>query len=134
MKLESEFPQRRRLSRARLARAIAAALVLALAAPAAADDAMDAKQLVEKAKLTIDSFAADKMMGAPVKKFLKNAKGAFDLAPGAEGRIHRRRLRRERGPRRPRREDNAWNGPAFYTIGEASFGLQAGGDASRWCC
>ena len=55
MKLESKFLQRRRLSRARLGRAIAAALVLALAAPVSADDAMDAKQLVEKAKLTIDS-------------------------------------------------------------------------------
>ena len=38
---------------------------------------MDAKQLVEKARLTIDSFAADKVMGAPVKDLLKKAKGAF---------------------------------------------------------
>ena len=47
MKLDSEFLQGRGLSRARLARAIAAALVLALAAPVWADDATDAKQLVE---------------------------------------------------------------------------------------
>ena len=132
MKLESEFLQRRRLSRARLARAIAAALVLALAAPvSAADDAMDAKQLVEKAKLTIDSFAADKVMGAPVKKFLKKAKGAF-ISPqvlrgafivgvsGGSGVLVVRDAK-----------TNAWNGPAFYTMGEASFGLQAGGDASE---
>ena len=132
MKLESEFLQRRRLSRARLARAIAAALVLALAAPvSAADDATDAKQLVERAKLTIDSFAADKVMGAPVKKFLKNAKGAF-IAPqvlrgafivgvsGGSGVLVVRDAKTD-----------AWNGPAFYTMGEASFGLQAGGDASE---
>ena len=131
MKLESEFLQSRGLSRARLARAIAAALVLALAAPVSADDAMDAKQLVERAKLTIDSFAADKVMGAPVKKFLKKAKGAF-ISPqvlrgafiigvsGGSGVLVVRDAK-----------TNAWNGPAFYTMGEASFGLQAGGDASE---
>ena len=131
MKLESEFLQGRRLSRARLARAIAAALVLALAAPAAADDAMDAKQLVERAKLTIDSFAADKVMGAPVKKFLQKAKGAF-ISPqvlrgafivgvsGGSGVLVVRDAK-----------TNDWHGPAFYTMGEASFGFQAGGDASE---
>jgi len=131
MKLESEFLQNRRLSRARLARAIAAALVLALAAPVSADDAMDAKQLVEKAKLTIDSFAADKVMGAPVKNLLKKAKGAF-ISPqvlrgafivgvsGGSGVLVVRDAKTD-----------AWHGPAFYTMGEASFGLQAGGDASE---
>jgi hypothetical protein len=66
-----------------------------VAAPVSADDATDAKQLVERAKLTIDSFAADKVMGKPVKDLIKTAKGA-----------------------------GTWNGPAFYTMGEASFGLQ----------
>jgi lipid-binding SYLF domain-containing protein len=73
-----------------------------VAAPVSADDATDAKQLVERAKLTIDSFAADKVMGKPVKDLIKTAKGA-----------------------------GTWNGPAFYTMGEASFGLQAGGDSSE---
>jgi lipid-binding SYLF domain-containing protein len=131
MKLESKFLQSRRQSRARLGRAIAAALVLALAAPVSADDAMDAKQLVEKAKLTIDSFAADKVMGAPVKNLLKKAKGAF-ISPqvlrgafivgvsGGSGVLVVRDAKTD-----------AWHGPAFYTMGEASFGLQAGGDASE---
>ena len=92
---------------------------------------MDAKQLVEKAKLTIDSFAADKVMGAPVKNLLKKAKGAF-ISPqvlrgafivgvsGGSGVLVVRDAK-----------TNAWHGPAFYTMGEASFGLQAGGDASE---
>jgi lipid-binding SYLF domain-containing protein len=29
------------------------------------------------------------------------------------------------------KEKNNWNGPAFYTIGSASFGFQIGGDASE---
>ena len=131
MKLESEFLQRRKLSRARVARAIAAALVLAVAAPVSADDATDAKQLVEKAKLTIDSFAADKVMGPPVKDLLKKAKGAFIShqvlrgafivgVSGGSGVLVVRDAK-----------TNAWHGPAFYTMGEASFGLQAGGDASE---
>jgi len=131
MKLESEFLQSRTLSRARIARAIAAALVLALATPVSADDATDAKQLVEKAKLTIDSFAADKVMGAPVKRFLKTAKGAL-ISPqvlrgafivGVSGGSGVLVVRDAKA--------NSWHGPAFYTMGEASFGLQAGGDASE---
>ena len=130
MKLESEFLQRRKLSRARLARAIAAALVLALAAPVSADDAMDAKQLVERAKLTIDSFAADKMMGAPVKKFLKTAKGAF-ISPQVLRGAFIIGVSGGSGVLVVRDAKGNWNGPAFYTMGEASFGLQAGGDASE---
>ena len=131
MKLGAKFLLRRRLSRARLARAITAALVLALAAPVSADDAMEAKQLVERAKLTIDSFAADKVMGAPVKKFLKTAKGVF-ISPqvlrgafivGVSGGSGVLVVRDGK--------TNTWQGPAFYTMGEASFGFQAGGDASE---
>jgi len=130
MKLDSEILQRRRLSRARLARAIAAALVLALAAPVSADDAMDAKQLVERAKLTIDSFAADKMMGAPVKKFLKTAKGVF-ISPQVLRGAFIIGVSGGSGVLLVRDAKGNWNGPAFYTMGEASFGLQAGGDASE---
>jgi len=107
------------------------ALAVAVASPLSADDAMDAKQLVEKSKLTIDSFAADKVMGKPVKDRIKTAKGVF-ISPsvlrgafiigvsGGSGVLVVRDAKAK-----------TWNGPAFYTMGEASFGLQAGGDASE---
>jgi lipid-binding SYLF domain-containing protein len=105
-------------------------LVLALAAPVSADDAMDAKQLVERAKLTIDSFAADKMMGAPVKKFLKTAKGVL-ISPQVLRGAFIIGVSGGSGVLVVRDAKGNWNGPAFYTMGEASFGLQAGGDASE---
>ena len=99
--------------------------------PAVADEAQDAQQLVEKARLTFEAFVADKDMGPSVKSLLKRAKGvliypqvlraAFIFgASGGSGTflVHDAKA-------------GAWGGPAFYTIGEASFGLQAGGDASE---
>src|SRR5215510_4247246 len=95
-----------------------------------AKDARDAQQLVDKAKLTIESFAADKTMGKPVKDLLKKAKGVY-IAPevlrgafivGASGGSGVLLVRDDKGQ---------WNGPAFYTIGQASFGLQAGADKSE---
>jgi lipid-binding SYLF domain-containing protein len=113
------------------ARAFAALLVCAAAsAPARADDALETKQLVEKAKLTFDTFVADPQM-KPMHDLLKRAKGVF-VAPqvirgafvvGASG-----------GSGVFVAKDSAsgkWSSPAFYTIGDVSFGLQAGGDASE---
>jgi lipid-binding SYLF domain-containing protein len=100
-------------------------------APASADDKMEANQLVERAKLTLDSFASDKVMGTPIKDLIKKAKGVF-IAPqvlrgafifGVSGGSGVLMARADK--------PNQWNGPAFYTMGEASFGLQAGGDASE---
>src|SRR5262245_64944843 len=117
-------------------RIVFTALVVAVAAvgasPAAGDsvkDARDAQQLVERAKLTVDSFAADGTVGKPVRSLLKNAKGVY-IAPevlrgafvvGASGGSGVLLVRGDKGQ---------WNGPAFYTIGQASFGLQAGADKS----
>ncbi|MGH7428459.1 MAG: lipid-binding SYLF domain-containing protein, partial [Candidatus Methylomirabilaceae bacterium] len=115
---------------------VVVALLLAATAvfgptPAIADDAQDARQLVEKARLTLDSFMADKDLGPPVRSLLKRAKGvliypqvlrgAFII--GASGGSGAMLAHDEKAGR--------WNGPAFYTIGEASFGLQIGGDASE---
>lgn len=109
-----------------------AALVLCTVGSSAAraDDALEAKQLVEKAKLTFDTFVADPQM-QPLRDLLKRAKGVF-VAPqvirgafvvGASG-----------GSGVFVAKDVAsgkWSSPAFYTVGDVSFGLQAGGDASE---
>jgi len=98
--------------------------------PAFADNASDAKQLVEKSKLTFDRFVAMNEMSA-FRDLLKKAKGVF-ISPqvlegafifglsGGSGVL----VARDPGT-------GSWNGPAFYTVGEASFGLQAGGKASE---
>ena len=97
---------------------------------AAADDAQDAQRLVERARLTFESFIADKNMGNGLQALVKKAKGvliypqvlrgAFVLGiSGGSGVM----LARDQG--------GQWAGPAFYTMGEASFGLQAGGQASE---
>jgi SH3 domain-containing YSC84-like protein 1 len=115
-------------------RCVAAILMVAglaaLATRARADDAMDARRLVEKAKLTFDSMiTAPEMDG--LRDLMKSARGVF-IAPqvlrgafifgvsGGSGVFLARDARPEQ-----------WNGPAFYTIGEASFGFQAGADASE---
>ncbi len=115
------------------ATALAVAVSAVGAAPAAGDaakDALDAEQLVERARLTVQSFAADTKMGQPVRDLLKKAKAVY-IAPevlrgafivGASGGSGVLLVRGDKG---------AWNGPAFYTIGEASFGFQAGADKSE---
>jgi lipid-binding SYLF domain-containing protein len=127
---------KRRISKGISAGVIAVA-ILATAAltgftvlPVAADDAMDSKQLVEKAKISFDRFVAAKD-NAAFRDLLKKAKGVF-IAPqilkgafivGASGGSGVFVTRDER--------TGQWNGPAFYTIGSASFGLQIGGEASE---
>jgi len=98
--------------------------------PAVADDAADTKQLVEKSKMTFDKFMATKELDA-FRDLLKTARGVF-ISPqvlegafifglsGGSGVL----VARDPGT-------GSWNGPAFYTVGEASFGLQAGGKASE---
>ena len=99
-------------------------------APAFADDASEAQQLVEKARLTFENFAGDPNMGT-FRDLVKQAKGVY-IAPqvlrgafiiGVSGGSGVLLARDEKA--------GAWNGPTFYTIGEASIGLQAGGEASE---
>jgi lipid-binding SYLF domain-containing protein len=96
----------------------------------AADDALEAKQLVEKAQLTIESFMADTEIQA-MRDLMTKAKGVY-IAPqvlrgafivGASGGSGVLVVRED--------QTNKWSGPAFYTIGGVSFGLQAGGEASE---
>jgi lipid-binding SYLF domain-containing protein len=115
-------------------RLVAAALIVAgltaLAVPARADDATDARQLVERAKLSFEGMiVAPEMDG--LRDLIRRAKGVF-IAPqvlrgafifGVSGGSGVFFARSER--------PGHWKGPAFYTIGEASFGFQAGADASE---
>ena len=106
-------------------------LLLGLGPSVWADDAQDATQLVEKSRMTFDAFIADNDMGPALRSLVKGAKGvliypqilrgAFIVgASGGSGVFLAK-------------DDKAgvWGGPAFYTIGQGSFGLQAGGDASE---
>jgi len=114
-----------------LAGALAIAAVLTGGpAPALADDAQETRQLVDKARLTIENFTADPNMEG-FRSQVKRAKGVY-IAPqvlrgafvlGVSGGSGVFLVRDEKG--------GQWNGPAFYTIGGASLGLQAGGDASE---
>lgn len=98
--------------------------------PAFADDNVQARQLVEKTRMTLESFAgASEMEG--FRSLMKDARGIF-VSPqilrgafiiGASGGSGVFLVRD--------RHKGDWTGPAFYTIGEASFGFQIGGDASE---
>lgn len=106
------------------------ALVLAGVRPAVADDALETKQLVEKARFTVENFGADPNLEA-FRDLVKKAKGVF-IAPevfraafiiGASGGSGVfLALDASTGK---------WSEPAFYTVGSVSFGFQAGADASE---
>jgi SH3 domain-containing YSC84-like protein 1 len=111
--------------------AVAGSIALLLgSAPVRADDVQDARQLVEKAKLTVEDFQKDPNMGrfrelaAKAKGMLilpQMLRGAFIVgASGGSGVLVARDDKTGR-----------WNGPAFYTLGGASFGFQAGADAAE---
>jgi len=95
-----------------------------------ANDADNARHLVDKATWTLNSFDRAKDMSA-FRDLLKDAKGVF-IAPqilkgafiwGASGGSGVFMVRDA--------ATGKWSQPAFYTIGSASFGLQIGGQASE---
>jgi lipid-binding SYLF domain-containing protein len=106
------------------------ALVISPVAPAFAAAKLEATQLVEKARLTLESFMSDNKMGA-FRYLLKKAdgvliapellKGAFIVGASGGNAVF---LVRDKKTRQ-------WSEPAFYTIGGASIGLQIGGQASE---
>ena len=97
--------------------------------PAIADDKMDAEQLVEQARLSLQSLMKDESMGV-MRDLLKNAKGVLIMPQllqgafifGASG---------GSGVFVQKDTDDKWTGPAFYTVGGASIGLQIGGTSSE---
>lgn len=102
-------------------------LVIGLTLPANADDQ---KALVEKARITFESFMADSNM-AWLKENLHTAKGLVIVpsllkagfvfgGSGGSGVLIV-----------PDAKTGKWSEPAFYTIGSVSFGLQIGGEAAE---
>jgi len=91
---------------------------------------LEQQLLVDEARLSVDTFAVDPDMEW-FRKYLKDArgvlivpnlyKGAWFLGgSGGRGVL----LLREQ-------EAGTWSGPAFYTLGSVSFGLQFGGQKSE---
>ncbi len=128
-----QIGDRRRGSRLR-SRVVLSVLTLGIWAigtmPAAADDATEARQLVEKARFTVENFMADPNMDA-LRDLIKKAKGVF-IAPqllrgafvvGASGGSGVFLARSDK--------DGTWGGPTFHTVGGVSFGLQIGAEASE---
>ncbi len=103
-------------------------LMASQAVPVYADDAQQAKQLVDKACMTLQNFMTDPNMGE-FKNLLNKAKavviapsylkGAFVIGASGGNAVA---MTRDKG---------RWSAPAFYSIGGASFGLQIGGQASE---
>jgi SH3 domain-containing YSC84-like protein 1 len=98
--------------------------------PAYADDVMAAQHLVERARFAFEAFLADPSMGGSLRAVVKEAKAvliypsilrlAFIFGgSGGSGVL----LARDE-------KTNVWGGPAFYSIGQGSFGIQAGADSA----
>lgn len=89
------------------------------------------QQLVDKAKMTVEAFAADPSAGAAVRDLKSEARALFIVPQfvrgafvfGGAGGSGVLIVRDEK--------TNKWSEPAFYNIGSASFGLQIGGDVSE---
>lgn len=110
---------------------ILASLLAALGcASAPRDRGAEARQLVEQARTTFGRFVADPDMKA-FREMLAKAKGVLVIPEENKGGF----IFAGSGgvgvlvARDPQRGD--WAGPAFYTMGSASVGLQAGGSSSE---
>ena len=110
---------------------LALAMVASSGMSASADDALDAKQLVERAAVTVESFAADSNYQGSWRDLMKGAKGLL-ISPqvvkagfilGGSGGNLAFLVRDEK--------TGSWTGPAFYTVGGISFGLLAGAEAAE---
>ena len=98
---------------------------------ALADDLQDALQLVEKSHLTFNAFVADKEMGPSLQAILKEAKGVMIYPQVLEGAFIFGVSGGSGTFLALDAKANVWSGPAFYTIGQVSFGMMAGGRISE---
>ncbi len=113
---------------------LAICLGVCLAGPVAADDDdesdIEARELVNEARFTIERLVADASIGPDVRALFDDAKGimifpsnlkaGFLLAGEGGG-----------GILMARADNNEWSYPAFYTMGTGSVGLQVGAQESE---
>ncbi len=92
-------------------------------------DKQTADQLTRKALVTFQDMTADPNMGN-LRENLKTAKGVFIMSQLLEGAFVIG-VSGGSGVFLARSGQDTWNGPAFYTVGGASFGLQVGGKAAE---
>lgn len=103
------------------------ATLLSSPPPVRADDLQEARELVDGARIALEGFAGDPMMGG-FRELIKRARAvlvvprfvraAFVLGvAGGSGVL-------------VAQAQGEWSPPAFYRLGGASLGFQAGGDAS----
>ncbi len=90
-----------------------------------------AQMLVERAERTLDSFAADPRFTHDYDGYLKTAKGFLVIPSMAKGSFIVGGSKGRGVLMAKDAESGDWNGPAFYTLGSASIGLQAGGKNSE---
>lgn len=109
----------------------AGAAVLLLAAPSvrADDDAASAHGIVEKSRITFEALLADKNFGA-LRESMKNARGVLIFPQLIKGGFFVGGSGGS-GVLLARDASGQWKGPAFYTIGSASIGVQFGGEAAE---
>jgi lipid-binding SYLF domain-containing protein len=99
--------------------------------PAGAGQAESTQALVDRSRITLEEFVADQEMGPAMTALLQRAqavliypqvlRGAFVVGgSGGSGTLVARDAKKQ-----------TWSGPAFYSFGQASFGLQAGADAAQ---
>ena len=98
------------------------------AVQAVADDKADANQLVDNAKYTLKNFMADPNMGV-MRDVIKDARGVFIVPQLLRG-AYVIGISGGSGVLLAR-DGKVWKGPAFYTVGGASIGLQIGGESSE---
>lgn len=109
--------------------AVVVALGVLAVAPrsSAADDASESAELVQKARLTFQTFMSDRDLGSTVRAHLKRAKGIV-IAPQILRGAFIVGMSGGSGVMLARDDKGEWAG---QTIAGASFGLQAGGDSSE---
>ena len=121
------------LSRVRwygLAAVVISVMVVGISIPITSAAPTEQQQLVDKAKMTMETFANDPVLKGAFQDW-KDAKGLFIVPQllrgafvfGGAGGNGVLLVRDEK--------TGEWSQPAFYTIGAVSFGIQAGGDTSE---